>query len=264
MSNSFFGFKRKPFTKDLDTKDLFLTDSVKELFSRLDYMKKNLGLMLLTGEPGIGKTLSLRAFIESLNTNLYLPIYIPLSTVSALEFYRQLNLKLTGEFKSRKVDLFNSIQNAIKDYVTNRKKVPVIIIDEAQLLKHDNLHEIPIILNFDFDSTNPVLFIMIGQSHLRDKIAMPIHISINQRIALKYHLTGFNKKETADYIQHRLKIAGCGQNIFSGQALEAIFQNSAGVPRIIDNITSKALTLAAMKNISAITEEEVFSASKEL
>ena len=264
MNNPFFGFKSKPFTKDLDAKDVFLTDSIKELFSRLEYMKKNLGLMLLTGEPGIGKTISVRAFVEGLNTNLYFPAYIPLTTVSALEFYRQLNLKLTGEFIYRKVDLFHSIQKSIRDYVTNRKKVPVIIIDEAQLLNHDNLHEIPIILNFDFDSTNPILFIMIGQPHLRDKISRPTHVSINQRFSLKYHLPAFNIKETADYILHRLNIAGCSNNIFSPQAIEAIFQNSAGIPRVIDNLAGKAITLAAMNNVNPITEEEVFAASKEL
>jgi len=105
---------------------------------------------------------------------------------------------------------------------------------------------------------------MIGQSHLRDKISRPIHIAINQRFSLKYHLPALDKIETAAYIQHRLKIAGCTQSIFSAQALEAIFQNSAGVPRLIDNLAIKAITLAAMKNISSITEEEVFSASKEL
>lgn len=90
MIKRFFGLKKEPFTKDIEAKDVFLSDTFKEIFSRLEYMKKNLGLMLLTGEPGTGKTLAIRAFVESLNTNLYLPIYIPLSTVSALEFYRQL------------------------------------------------------------------------------------------------------------------------------------------------------------------------------
>ena len=264
MIKAFFGLKKEPFGKDIEAKDIFLNEGFKELLSRLEYMKKTKGLMLLTGEPGTGKTLSVRVFMEGLNTNLYLPIYIPLSTVSALGFYRQLNLNLTGEFLYRKVDLFNSIQKAVKDYVTNRKRVPVIVIDEAHLLKPENLYEIPIILNFDIDSTDPVLFIMLGQPHLRDRISRPVHIALNQRFCLKYHLCFLGKEETASYIEHRLKVCGCPQNIFSDAAIEAIYQSTTGIPRSIDSLALKAITLAALKKKETITEEEVFACSKEL
>lgn len=264
MINAFFGFKKEPFTKDIDTKEIFLSDAFKELLSRLDYMKNNRGLMCLTGEAGTGKTLAIRTFVESLNTNLYLPLYIPLSTVSVLEFYRQLNQKLTGEFLYRKVDLFHSIQTSVKDYVTNRKKVPVIILDEAHLLKFENLHEIPIILNFDIDSTDPLIFIMVGQQHLRDKVTRPVHLSLSQRFSMRYHIPFLDKKETKAYVEHRLNICGVRENIFSDQAIEAIYQNTTGIPRVIDSIAGKALTLAAMRKKQMITEEEIFSASKEI
>lgn len=264
MIKPFFGLKAEPFGKDIEVKDIFLSEAFKELFSRFEYMKEHRGLMLLTGEPGTGKTLSIRSFVESLNTNLYLPIYIPLSTVSVLEFYRQLNLKLTGQFVYRKVDLFDSIQKVIIDYVTNRKKVPVVVIDEAHLLKIDNLLEIPIILNFDMDSVNPVLFIMSGQPHLRDKICRPIHTSLNQRFSLKFHLSFLTRVETTSYIEHRLKICGAKEKIFSDSSIEAIYQNTTGVMRAIDNLALKALTLAAIKRKQTITEEEIFSASSEV
>lgn len=264
MIKAFFNLKKEPFTKEIDTKEVFMSNSFQELLTRLEYMKKNLGLMLITGEPGTGKTLSIRTFIENLNPNLYFSIYIPLTTVSQLEFYRQLNLKLTGQFIFRKVDLFNSIQNSIKDYVTNRKKIPVIVIDEAHLLKTENLYELQIILNFDIDSTNPLLFILVGQSHLRDKITRPVVESLNQRFSLKYHITAMNKEETFSYIKHRLNICGCKNNIFSDQAMEAIYQNSAGIPRNIDNIAVKSMTIATIEKKNIITEEEIFAASKEL
>lgn len=264
MIKSFFNLKNHPFTKDIDSKNVFVSSAFKELSSRLDYMKKNRGLMLLTGESGTGKTLALRTFAESLNANLYSLIYIPLTTISQIEFYRQLNLKLTGQMLGRKVDLFNSIQRSVKDLVINQKKVPVIFIDEAHLLKTENFYEIQIILNFDMDSTNPLLFILAGQPHLRDKIAQPVHISLNQRFSLKFHLTPLDKPETKDYIKHRLSIYGSKKDIFSDSAFEAVFQNTGGIPRIIDNLASKALTLAAIQRKNTITEEEIFAASKEL
>ena len=154
MIKSFFGLKDYPFEKEIDTNNVFMSGSFKEILSRLDYMKKHLGLMLSTGEPGTGKTLAVRTFIQNLNPNMYFTAYFPLSTISNTEMYRQLNFKLTGELLHRKVDLFNSIQKTIKDFVTNKKKVPVIVIDEAHLLKPQILFEIQAILNFDIDSTD--------------------------------------------------------------------------------------------------------------
>jgi len=264
MIKSFFGLKSYPFTKNIDSKDVFQSGSFKELLCRLDYMKKNLGLMLITGEPGTGKSLAIRTFTENLNANLYLPVYIPLTTISQTEFYRQINFKLTGQFLHRKVDLFNSIQKTIKDSVTNKKKVPVIIIDEAHLLKPGILYEIQIILNFDIDSTNPLLFIMAGQSHLRDKISRTIHDSLNQRFSIKYHLIPISRDETSAYINHRLSLCGSKDDIFSDSAIEAIFQNTAGIPRNIDNLATKSLTVACINKKRTITEEEVFLAAKEL
>jgi type II secretory pathway predicted ATPase ExeA len=264
MMNAFFNLKKQPFTKERDSKEAFASGGFRELASRLDYLKNHRGFMLLTGEPGTGKTLGLRSFTDSLNTSFYFVVYLPLSTVSATEFYRQLNLALTGEFRHRKVDLFHSIQNTVKNLVTHQKKVPVLIFDEAHLLRTDNFYEIQILLNFEMDSTSPLLCILAGQPHLRDKVARPIHLSLNQRFTLKYHLPPLDKSETQAYLQHQLELCGGKPNPFSDSAVEALFQNTQGIPRQIDNLATKALTLAASRKNPRITEEEIFEASREL
>lgn len=264
MIKAFFNLQAEPFSKEIKTREIFPSDSFKELAGRLEYLKNHRGLMLVTGEPGTGKTISLRSFVENLSANLYSVVYLPLSTVSITDFYRQLNLKLSGELLHRKADLFNSIQTTIRDLVENRKKVPVIIIDEAHLLKPEIFYEIQIILNFDLDSTNPLIFIFAGQSFLRDKLARPVFQSLNQRFLLKYHCTPMGKQETTDYLKHRLQICGASENIFSGSASEAIFQNTQGLPRQIDNLALKAMASAVISKKKIITEEEIFEAAKEV
>ena len=264
MIQAFFGFKKYPFAKDIDSKKIFSSQSMKELFARFEYMKQTRGLMLLTGQPGAGKTLAIRTFIEDLNPNLYYPVHIPLSTVSHMEFYRQLCVRLTGEAFFRKSVCFDKIQRAIIELVNDQKKVPVVVIDEAQMLKAENLFEIPIILNFQIDSVDPLLFIMVGQTYLRDIIARPVHKSLNQRFSLKYALQSLDKQETKDYITHQLALAGCRKPILSDAAIETIFLNTSGNPRDIGNLTLKVLTLAAKEKLQTITEEEIYRASKEL
>lgn len=102
MYKVFYGFNKAPFPKDIEPKDLYLHEGLKELSSRLDYIKKYRGIMLLTGDPGTGKTTSFRKFVDSLNNDAFFPIYIPLSTVAITDFI-QLNDKLKGEKLSLKV-----------------------------------------------------------------------------------------------------------------------------------------------------------------
>lgn len=264
MINAFYNFKTLPFQKDINAGDIFLSTASKELFQRLEYIKQNRGIMMITGMPGTGKTLHLRSFVQKLNPNLYKYFYLPLSTVNTMDFYRQLAMALAGQAPWKKTELFICIQSSIKDYVSNNKKLPVIIFDEAHLLKHDNFYELQIISNFDMDSKDPAIFILAGQPHLRDKLLNPIHQSFHQRITLKFHLAAFSKEETQHYIDHQLALVGKKEPIFDQSAIEAIYKSSAGTPRIINTLVIKCLTLGTLQKKELLTQEEVYCASREL
>jgi len=264
MIEAYFNLKKTPFPKDIDPKDIFTSDCTRELKQRFEYMKEHRGIMLLTGVPGAGKTLHLRAFVDSLNKNLYKYFYIPLSTVNILDFYRQLSQALGVEPPYRKAQLFASIQSAIQDYVENMKKIPVIIFDEAHLFMSENFFELQIITNFHLDCLDPAIFILAGQPHLRERLMSPIHQSFNQRIFLKFHLTALSKEETIDYINHHLQLAGVVNPIFNNNALSAVYLVSAGVCRIINKLALKTMIIGALEKKDTLTEEDVYRASKEL
>jgi general secretion pathway protein A len=267
MIELFYNFKTSPFKKDISPDHIFISASGRELLKRLEYMKQKRGIMLLTGMPGTGKTLHLRAFVQKLNPSHYSYHYLPLSTVNTMDFYRQLAVSLGGQGCWKKSDLFVTIQKSIQHYVTNNKKIPVVIFDEAHLLKHENFHELQIISNFSMDSIDPALFILTGQPHLQDKLLNQMHQAFNQRITLKFHLTPLSKEETHQYIDHHLQLAGRAgkeQDIFNKNAIEAIYKNSAGTPRVINALALKCLTLGALEKKELLTEEDVYAASKEL
>lgn len=264
MIEVFYKLKRLPFQKDINPKDMFVCGSSEELSRRLEHMKQKRGIMLITGAPGTGKTLHVRAFVEKLNPNLFKPVYTPLATVNIIDFYRQLSVLLGGDAFHRKSQLFNSIQNSIRNYVTDNKKVPVIIFDEAHLLKIENFYELQIITNFNMDSTDPALFILTGQSHLRERLLIPVLQPFNQRIALKYHMPALTKEDSAAYIQHHLALAGLKNQLFNPNALNALFQNSGGIPRVINALCIKTMTIGAFEKKDSLSEEEVFRATHEI
>lgn len=264
MIQAYFNLKDVPFKKDIAIKTLFASAGFQEGCKRLDHIKKTRGLFLLTGDPGVGKTTLLRYFHEELNQQAWQLYYIPLATVTVIDFYRQLNHFLGGKVTYRKADLFRQIQDGIRQLVQNRKIVPVFVFDEAHLLKNDNFTELQLILNFDFDSVMPAVVIIAGQSHLRDRLGRDIFASFAQRISLKYHLTPLSKIESINYVQDAIQKVGGNNSLFTENALEALFNNTQGNLRMLGNLATKALLAAATSNKSVVSEEDVFLATTEV
>ncbi|MGG3856305.1 ATP-binding protein, partial [Caldifermentibacillus hisashii] len=182
----------------------------------LTYLQKSKGMGLLTGDPGVGKTFTLRAFKETLNPSLYHVIYFPLSTGGVMDFYRGLAYGLGEEPKFRKVDLFRQIQQGIERMAGERKMTPVFILDEMHMAKDAFLQDIAALLfNFQMDSTNPFILILAGLTHLKTRLTMNHHRPLAQRLILKYEIQPLPKEEIILYIHHHLKIAGAKMPIFT-------------------------------------------------
>ena len=85
---AWFGFKHRPFDKHIKPSQALQSGPFAECSARLEYLKRRGGIMLLSGDPGVGKTLALRCFCDSLNENLFKPIYTPLSTLNRFDMLR--------------------------------------------------------------------------------------------------------------------------------------------------------------------------------
>ena len=109
----FYGLKQMPFEKETRFKKTYIFRDMKNVLDRLDYLKQTKGIGVFTGQPGCGKTYTVRTFANELNPSLYKVVYLQLSTVSVLEFYRQL-VVLELELKFRKEDLFCRIRDTIQ------------------------------------------------------------------------------------------------------------------------------------------------------
>ena len=241
---AWFGFKQYPFDKEIKTVDIVNTPVLKEALARMEYMKRRGGIMLLTGDPGVGKTIATRYFADTLNDNLFNVIYTPLSTLNRSDILRHINALLGLQNRFTKSANYQQIQKELLDCKEQRGRTVVLVIDEAHLLKPGPLEEIRLLTNFKMDSFDPFLLILSGQSDLKRMMDFAVMEPLNQRIRMRYHMTGLSEKDTVDYISSRLKWAGCAAPIFKEDALSAIREYSYGFPRLIGNICEEALTYA--------------------
>lgn len=263
MIEAYWGLKGAPFHKSIPPEQVFVWPAYRELQKRLEYMKTARGLMLVTGPPGVGKTTALRAFVATLPQTPFLSLYLPLSALTTQEFYRRLNAALGGEPSGRKSELYASLQKTVAATVA-RKRVPVIIFDEAHLLATDVLHEIQILANYAMDSVDPMLWIFLGQPHLRDRLARTVFQSFNQRIGMRYHLEPLDTALTQAYVEHHLQRLGRREAVFTPAAYAALYQTTGGLVRVIGAVALKALALGALEKKVELTEEDVLRAAAEI
>jgi hypothetical protein len=116
------------------------------------------------------------------------------------------------------------------------------------------LEGIRMLTNHDLDAACPLACLLIGQPTLRRRLKLGILAALDQRIAVRYQMTGMTPGETASYISHHLTLAGRSGPLFSDDATALIHTTSRGLPRAVNNLAIQAL-IAAYADRKAIVDE---------
>ena len=264
MYESYFGMKLNPFKKDIDIKNTYQFADFKECQNRLKYLLNNKGIGIFTGTSGKGKTYSVKYFVQNLNPNLYKVVYLSLSTVTVMDFYRSFYIGLGIEPAFKKIDMFRQIQERIKTLAKDKKITPVIVCDEAQYFKTGILNDLKMIMNFDIDSKDLAVLILIGQPVLNDIISRTVHEALYQRVIVNYQFIGMDFEEVKQYIADRCNIAGIPTETFDEGSIKALSSNCSGCTRVLNNLIDKSLMIAANKQENTITTETVMLAANDL
>lgn len=263
MWESFFGFKKTPFSDSPDAKQLFASEAWNQVNTRLEFLANHHGVGLLTGEVGAGKSTAARAFTATLNPNLYKILYVHFCAGSALDLLRLVALELNLQPLRGRGDLGRQIAEAVVRLNQSKKQHPILIVDEAHLLPHPALEQLPLLLNFDMDSAHYLTLLLIGQPLLRRLLSLQIHEALRQRISVHYHLEGLTREELDAYLVQQLKAAGVSQPLFDDTARQALYQASKGILRKVNKLALTALRLAAARKLQAINEAILLDATAE-
>src|SRR6185503_17981961 len=141
----------------------------------------------------------------------------------------------------------------------------VVVIDEAQNLSLPLLEEIRILSELE-RREKLLQVVLVGQPELRSSLRLPEMRQVDQRVSVRCELTALNAHGVAGYVSHRLKVAGRGESRveFTRPALEAIYEGSSGVPRLINRICDRALQRAYISRTLQIDAPFVWSAIEDL
>jgi len=241
MYRDFYRLRERPFSKTPDPRFLYLSRGHREALARLQYVIEEREMALLTGEIGCGKTTISRALMDSMGERCRF-CFIVNPRLSDLEFLRCMARSLLSTPPAEdKESLLNQIADAL--FMLHTEGVcPVLIIDEAQLIPDSGIFdEIRLLTNYQLDDMNLLSVILMGQPELRQTLANPLFEPLKQRITMHYHLEPLAMDDILDYLDYRLEVAGGGAGLFSPDAVQRIYEHSAGVPRRINLLATNAI-----------------------
>lgn len=265
MYAALFGLSQEPFSIAPDPHFLYMSERHREALAHLLYgVQGGGGFVLLTGAVGAGKTTVCRCFVEQL----------PPSCQLAYIFNPKLSVPELLATVCEEFGLPAPAGGTVKDYVDPLNdfllsshaegKSSVLVIDEAQNLSADVLEQLRLLTNLETDTRKLLQIILIGQPELRDRLAQPDMAQLAQRVIARYHLEALGEAETAQYVRHRLAVAGLkGALPFDARALRRIHQLAHGVPRRINLLCDRALLGAYAQSRATVDAAMVNQAARE-
>ncbi len=246
MYADFFGLRELPFNNTPDPRFFFSTPDHEEALASLIYaVSERKGFVLLTGEVGAGKTLVSRLMLRHFGTKICFATINHATTDPS-----DLMETILSEFELQHPEDATNAQmvRILHDYLLAQfaQNTPtVLVLDEAQSLPPAVFDQLRMIGNLEADDAKLLQIVILGQPELRTTFESRELRQLKQRIFRSFHLPQLSRKLAEGYIKHRLSVAGATDlSIFTTSAIDRIYEESQGLPRVINTICDNAMLSA--------------------
>jgi general secretion pathway protein A len=263
MYEAFFHLKEKPFSISPDPRFFYLTAQHSEALTNCVYMITNrIGPVYVHGDVGTGKTTIARRLYQQLSDDpqYLIAMIISPNLKSANAFLRL----IMQEFKVKTEPKYErSLQNfgTFLQQMATEGKVPVLFVDEAQLLKPDMLELIRFLLNFETNTQKLLQIVLFGQNELA------YHLESKRELKSRMYrsaLASLTRDDMEKMIDFRFKVAGGEKHPFTSDAIDAIFWFSLGLPREVCKLCDMALLRCYANRLPEVTVEIVRDTAAQL
>jgi general secretion pathway protein A len=266
MYERFFGLAKPPFSVVPDPDCVHLTTQHAEAIKGLAFgVLERKGYLMMSAEPGMGKTTALRVLARVLEESRVPTSMIVAPTLTSSEFLEMAMLNFG--FKEVPVSKAQRLKK-LEEFLLRldaEDRTAALIIDEAHRLSPDLLEEIRLLGNLEGSDRKLLQIVLAGQKELNDELDLPEFWHLKQRISLRKSLQRLYPQSVEEYIRFRWAQAGGPDPFpFSPEAIDAIAHWSGGVPRVINVICDNSLVVAFSESTRSVDLPMVREACRDL
>ena len=258
-----FGFSHMPFSKSAWAAQMFDSTSQRELLHGLLMWTDLHGLALVTGQSGVGKSITLRRFVlglDSARVRVFDFSYVP-STVTG--FLRSLSRMLGLPMRCHMADLFDQAQKYLMSFEAEQGPHPLVLIDDAEGLSVPVLDVIRRLTCYELDAADRFSILLSGTDDVLAILRHQLLGSLRSRVGYAHSLKAFGLEDARNYVRYHLERASVDPKLMSEDAVRRVFNASAGKPRNINQIATQALIQAAVHGRDLIDGEFVATIIKD-
>ena len=122
------------------------------------------------------------------------------------------------------------------------------------------LNDLKILFNFEMDSRDRAVILLAGLPQICSTLRLAAHEPLRQSIIMNYNLDRLTKEEAREYIDRKLRGAGCSQPVLDDGAMEAVINASDGTARMINKFCNSSLVIGNSREAPVITADIVMQA----
>jgi type II secretory pathway predicted ATPase ExeA len=257
MYQTRFGLRQRPFRATPDTAFYYpATGHERALAQVVQAISDDEGLMLLSGEPGTGKTLLGHCLLERLGSEIACAFLTNTHVRDRSSLFQGILYDLSLPYEGRSEQ---ELRLAFTDYLLKNcaaGRRTVLLIDEAQHLGVDLLEELRLFGNLEARSSKAIQVILVALPCLEQTLKLPELAPLQQRLAVRVRLEPLGVHEAADYLVHQLRLAGGRpEKIISDEALGVLANATQGIPRLLNQAAHQALALAQASEAAEVDAE---------
>jgi type II secretory pathway predicted ATPase ExeA len=253
---SLYGLKFNPFRPDVPVDALFCTPAVDAFLRRVELGIADGGYILITGDPGTGKSVVLRLLtqrLQSLRDVMVGTIEHPQSRT--MDFYRELgDLFGVPLAAHNRWGGFKALRSRWAEHITSTLTRPVLIIDEAQEALTPVFNELRVLASKELDSRQLLCVVFAGDARLVERLRTAELLPLGSRIRRRLVLDYASRDELLACLDHLLDAAG-NPSLMTTELKATLADHAAGNYRVLMNLSDELLTLGVDRELPRLDEK---------